>query len=175
MMKKIVFLLLVVGLLACNSDKSVESGENAQAETVDLNNLQGSAFAPVALGDNNETRILTKDFWVFEFYVSDSDFEGGKANRGRWYQFNMDGTFASGHWQQQTAYGSWKIDYSEQYPMIIIDSYKDSEDCAWQLHSLTPDQTEMSWVGGKGYANYADMAKLINLMTMPTKAQFGDE
>jgi hypothetical protein len=174
-MKKIVFFLLVAGFLACDSDKSVGNGDNAQTETGDLNNLQGSAFAPVALGDNNETRILTKDFWVFEFYVSDSDFEGGKANRGRWYQFNMDGTFASGHWQQQTAYGSWKIDYSERYPMIIIDSYKDSEDCAWQLHSLTPDQTEMSWVGGKGYPNYADMAKLINLMTMPTKKQFGDE
>lgn len=175
-MRKTLWLLLLLGFFACKNEKTntADTASNEPVE-VDLNSLTGSAAAPLAPGDNRETRILTNNFWVIEFYVSSTEGENKSWNRGRWYQFNKDGTFASGHWDKQTAYGTWTVDYTPKYPLVVIDSYNDAEDCAWHMQGVTPDESEMSMVGGEGYSNYADMVKAINLMTMPTKKQFGDE
>lgn len=163
-MKKILLLSFILIVIACN-----------QTEEKAVNRCTGTAAPALALGDNRETNILTKDFWVIEYYIGVRDFETQKSNRGKWYKFLKNGTFASGHWGERGCDGTWTIDYSTQYPLVILDSYDDNEDVAWHIQAVTPDLNEMSLVGGNGYSNYSDMVKAVNLLTMPTKKQFGDE
>ncbi len=163
-MKKIVFWLSLSSLVACNSETSNDPCKS------------GTALPALALGDNKEAKILTANYWVVEFYVSPDHFEERKGKRGQWYKFNKDGTFINGHWNDKMGCGgTWRLDYSTQYPIILVDSYNDAEDCGWQLQAMTPDQSEMSWVGTEGYPNHLDMVKAISLLTVPTRKQFGDE
>ncbi len=164
-MRRIVFLLLIVNLVACKKDEAADPCTS------------GTAMPALTIGDNRESNMLATHFWVIEHYVASdpAQFEAKKSNRGRWYKFNKDGTFQSGHWETQGCSGTWRMDYSTQYPLVIIDSYNDAEDFGWHIYSATPDMSEVSWVGAEGYPNYTDMVKTINLMSMPTKKQFGDE
>jgi len=43
------------------------------------------------------------------------------------------------------------------------------------MQGIPEDASEMSWVGTLNYPNYGDLVKALNLMTPPTKKQFGDE
>ncbi|MDX1942394.1 MAG: hypothetical protein SFU99_17655 [Saprospiraceae bacterium] len=165
-MRKIILLLLLVQFISCKEEP--RKGESAACA--------GGAVPALALGINRETNILTSNYWVIEFYVAQGEnFEPKKVNRGKWYKFNKDGTFQSGHWEVPGCSGTWRLDYSTQYPMFIVDSYNDAEDWAWHMQGVTEDNSEMSLVGAQGYSNYADLVKAINLLTPPTKKQFGDE
>lgn len=167
-MRNIILGLLLIQILAC---KNEQRAGNANPST-----CSGGAVPALALGDNRETNILTNNYWIIEFYVGHGEsFEPKKVNRGKWYKFNKDGTFQSGHWEALGCSGTWQLDYSSKYPMFIVDSFNDEEDWAWQLQGVTDDASEMSLVGAKGYSNYGDLVKAINLLTPPTKKQFGDE
>ena len=165
-MRIVIIFFLMFFLLACNQNTEQRGAEGCA----------GGAVPALALGNNRETNILTTNYWVIEFYVGQGEsFEPKKANRGKWYKFNKDGTFQSGHWEVPGCSGTWRVDYSTQYPMFIADSYNDAEDWAWHIQGVTEDNSEMSLVGAQGYSNYADLVKAINLLTPPTKKQFGDE
>jgi hypothetical protein len=162
-------MLALLLLYACNTDAAGGKGKAAKS---------GSAAPAQPAGDSPEEKLLMNNFWVIEYYISFKDFEGGKVNRGRWYRFKPDGTFANGHWGEQTGYGTWQLLYKdgENAAFIIDSATDDTEDAGWEIQQKSPSGDEMTWVGIKDYATvYGDLVKAINLLTAPTKKQFGDE
>ena len=139
-------------------------------------------FGPVLVPDlsRSESQILIKSYWVFEFYVDDqASLEQRKAGSGQWLQFNADGTFRGGHWNQQTHAGVWHINFGETYPRLWLDSNVDKQDAVWELQRVSGDQTEMGWrrVNDSGVGPYrrSIMCKMMNMMDMPTKQQFAGQ
>ncbi len=164
-MKRLIFIFLLAGALSCQSENKKNANDRCES---------GTAAPALSAGNSREARILTTHFWVIEFYVgvNEATYNRSKTMKGKWYKFNQDGTFVGGHWEEIGCKGTWRLDYSQQDPIVWIDSYDDSEDCGWQIQGISGDESEMSWVGAKGYISYADMVKAINLMTIPTKKQF---
>lgn len=156
------FIIVVVSFFACGPKDSTDKAS-------------GSAASPILAPDTRISQILQTNIWMIEYYISASDFEGGKKNRGRWFTFKKDGTFESGYWEKKTGSGSWYVEELGKYPIVKIDSYNDAEDAAWEIQGVPSDPTEMSWVGAKDYPNYADLVKMFNMLTPPTKAQFGEK
>lgn len=121
-----------------------------------------------------EGQLLIRNFWVFEFYIIPNDHEASVKNRGRWYTFNADGTFESGHWEEQTSKGTWYL-YNDGKYKVRLDAIDDAEDAEWELQ-FAGDGDVASWIGTSAFiGNKGVMSKVINLMTRPTKKQFGYE
>lgn len=161
-------ILIMISSFACNE-------KSANADKTTGNAVSGSAGTPVVAPDTPLSKILQTNIWMIEYYISSSDFEGGKKNRGRWYTFKKDGTFDSGYWEKKTSSGSWYVEELGKYPIVKIDAFNDAEDSAWEIQGIPADPYEMSWVGAKDYPNYGDLVKMFNMLTPPTKAQFGEQ
>jgi hypothetical protein len=166
-MKKLLFLIMLSVILLSCGEKGLSSGNATKGK--------GTAGAPVVPPNVREAQILTTNYWIIEHYISSTDFENGRANRGRWFLFKKDGTFECGHWEEKTSSGSWYLTLGGKNPVLTIDSFKDAEDSAWEMQGIPDDASEMSWVGSANYPSYGDLTKMLNLLTPPTKKQFGDE
>lgn len=178
-MNRIFFLFLIVTLAACKNDKTAENGATAAPTTTQ--NLPskaatGSFTAPMASGDSPLANMLTTDFWVFEFWIGKEDEPVSNLfNRGRWYNFNPDGTYTHGHWTEQIGHGSWRLQKEDGHDLLYLDSIVDEEDGTWDVQGVNRSQDAMTWVGESHTNVEGVITKVINLMTMPTKAQFGLE
>jgi len=178
-MKQILCCILLLGLWACAGDDKAGQQETQQASSTSspVGNAPGKgekgSFLPaVAPEDNPLVQVLTLDFWVFEFYVVD-EAAARAFNRGRWFRFYIDGTFESGHWQEKTGYGTWKIQDEEGKKMLYLDNIVDAEDAQWEIQGVNSTQDTMTWAGINKTGNAGVITKVINLLTRPTKAQFG--
>ncbi len=183
----------LLGLTACQNDAGT-SGEQTTEQAADNNTVANTApasaesavgdaprqaqtgsFLPARTPDSSPVvDILLKDFWVFEYYVVD-DPAMRAANKGLWFNFYPDGTFESGHWQEKAGYGSWSLRNEEGKRVLYLDNIVDALDGVWEVQGINKEQDTMTWVGMKN-SNYAGaITKVINLLTRPTKAQFGVE
>ncbi len=176
-MNKYLFLALSLSLFwACTDDAATtQEGASETTETTETAPT-GSIHSPSPAGDSHMEALLTKDYWVFEFYIpkDDSDMEAKLFNRGRWYRFNPDGTYENGHWQEVQGKGIWKYYVEDGQDKIWLDSANNKEDSEYKLKA-NGEGDAMSWVGSRRYNQSGIMIKAINLMTMPTKKQFGIE
>jgi hypothetical protein len=173
------FAMLLFSLLLVASCQNAEQvGEDGAANTAaPAAGNDGSFAAPISPGDSPTTDLITKDYWVIEFYVPfDNDYEKKMANKGRWYKFEKDGTFTCGQWQEDHSYGTWRYGTSVfGNPTIVADAKNDNLDAEWEFRP-SANGTEMSWAGQQSFGvEEGTMAKAISLMTKPTKAQFGVE
>jgi len=135
----------------------------------------GSFLSPAAPAASTTVTILLHNYWVFEHYIHSQEFEPGKSNEGRWYQFKPDGTFVAGQWEEIKSKGSWGMGVGENNAeMLNIDSDNDAEDAQWNLQ-ISRDGDEMSWVGARETTYQGHIIKVINLGSQPTKKQFGKE
>ena len=135
----------------------------------------GSFLSPVpSLAENPMVAMLTTDFWVFEFYVVD-DAAVRKANKGRWFRLQGDGTYESGVWQEKTGYGSWSVRDEAGKTMLYLDNIDDAQDEQWEIQGVNADKDTMTWSGISETNTSGAITKVINLLTRPTKAQFGVE
>ncbi|GJM36045.1 MAG: hypothetical protein DHS20C18_50460 [Saprospiraceae bacterium] len=177
-MNKYLFLLLSIGLFAACENPSTTTQEADVVTSSEPQSPQGSGRinAPTPAGDSYMESLLIKDYWVFEHYIpkDDTDMEAKLFNKGRWYNFNADGTYQSGHWQEQLGEGIWKYYEEDGQPKVWMDSKNDSEDSEYKLKA-NGEGDAMSWVGSTRYRQNGIMIKAISLMTMPTKKQFGVE
>ncbi len=173
-MKHLILLVLLAGAMACNGDGQKAQGETASTAGIVSNEPKGSFLPPLNPGESPLISILTKDFWVFEYYVAE-DAEARKVNKGRWFKFNPDGTFESGHWEEQTGYGSWRINEFEGNLVLYLDNIYDSQDGQWEIQGVNQEQDTMTWVGVNKTSTAGIITKVINLLARPTKAQFGVE
>jgi hypothetical protein len=129
---------------------------------------------PVDLG-HVETQALVRNYWVFEIVRDRNNPQNDRDKPGTWYQFNPDGTFTGGHWSQTTHQGSWRFRIQDGRAYLNVDSSDDGEDIQFELQGINADGDAMSWVSTKLYGNGGMMLKAINLLTIPTKEQFGVE
>ena len=184
-MKQTIFCILLLSLWSCTGDSNtqtqgqpeagaaLESAESPVAESP-IEGESGSFLPPIAPGEHPMVPILTRDFWVFEFYVID-DAAARALNRGRWYRLLEDGTFESGHWQQKTGNGSWRLQDEQGKVMLYLDNVVDAEDAQWEVQGVNKEQDTMTWAGVSKTNTAGVITKVINLLTRPTKAQFGVE
>lgn len=184
-MKKIfVLVLLAWSFYGCKSDQAPTEAEQSQAPGIDPGIYKpapagpGSFRSPIPVPiTSREAQVLTQQYWVFEYYIDPQTPTNNRPNRGRWYKINPDGTFESGHWDKKTAQGSWGLGRSEdqQFVTIHFDSSLDAEDSEYMIQGINDQDDAMSWVGTDYYGQGHIMVKVIKLLTMPTKKQFGVE
>ncbi|MCB0570581.1 MAG: hypothetical protein KDC66_12485 [Phaeodactylibacter sp.] len=178
-MKHLIWMALLVGAMACNGEgrkASGETGAQAAGSTAGVvnNEPKGSFLPPLNPGESPLIATLATDFWVFEYYVAE-DPEARKANKGLWFKFNPDGTYESGHWEEQIGYGSWRLAEFEGDLILSLDNIYDSQDGQWEIQGVNKDQDTMTWVGVNKTTTAGVITKVINLLSRPTKAQFGVE
>lgn len=177
---------LAIGLLSCKKENksagSVAAVENPQNP---IGNTIGSAAPPLTQPNTQETQLLTRSIWVAEFYVLPGATEGQLVpsfqNKGLWWQFNMDGTYAGGQWEKQLDYGTWtwrpgSTPY-EKHGVLFVDSATDDmRDAEFQVQGIEDTGDVMSWVKTGNFGNReAAMLKVIRMLSLPTKKQFGVE
>jgi hypothetical protein len=136
---------------------------------------KGFFLSPAAPAASPITTTLLTHYWIFEHYIHSQEFDAGKSNEGRWYQFKPDGSFIAGQWEETKSKGSWGLGVGEgDATVLTIDSDNNAEDAQWILQ-ISRDGDEMSWVGVRETSYQGHIIKVINLMTIPTKKQFGKE
>ena len=160
-------LALLLSASNCNQDSSGPSSLEVNGE---------AAPAQMPPNDMRETRILTSRFWVFEHWV-DVDRPGDTSNKGRWYRFYQDGTYDGGHWEDHNDHGTWFLRQGEEYTELFVDSeINDLKDAKWQIQGISGSEDAMSWVKTHEFGDKRGaMCKMMPLLSMPTKAQFGVE
>ncbi len=168
----LLLILAVIGLIACDSDTSnQQSGSNPAASQRATGGSVGQPVAPDL--DIPETSALLANYWVFEFYIDRKDRSKEGSRVGTWYRFLPDGTFTAGQWEEQTNSGVWSVRRANDKVLLTIDSNVDALDTEYDLQGMTQSQDAMSWVGTPRFDNSHIMLKAINLLTQPTKKQFG--
>jgi hypothetical protein len=172
-----------ISMLLCQCKSDSATG----ADTAGAATASAAAAAPAGGGsfrsplpvpmNTREAVTLTKNYWVFEYYIDPDNPINNRINRGRWYKLNPDGTFESGHWDQKTANGSWGLGKAEDnnYLMVHFDSSIDAEDSEFMIQGINDQEDAMSWVGTDLYKQGQIMIKAIQLLSIPTKKQFGIE
>jgi hypothetical protein len=151
-------------------------------------NVEAWAEPAVPAESNRETALLTKDYWVFEYYVIPGNQQQSILNRGLWYKLAMNGTFEYGHWEDYLGKGTWKLTYDSNMegrpkiagmtsiPVLVVDSETDNAyDMMWELSFGDYSGSEASFVASRYSQQPGVMCKTLNLMTQPTKKQFGYE
>ncbi|MFM9951689.1 MAG: hypothetical protein ACKV1O_27415 [Saprospiraceae bacterium] len=140
-----------------------------------LTPVEGAFKDPAPQAPSPTVAILTKGYWVIEHYIHAQQFEPGKSNSYRWYKLNTDGSFTAGQWDEVKSKGSWQMAFGENNePVVIIDSENDAEDAQWVVQ-IAGNEDDMAWTGIRATTYQGHFIKLISLMTMPTKKQFGLE
>jgi hypothetical protein len=172
----------------CQDDREAGAADERKEAAVS----EGSFVDPQPQEKTAEVLALCRDHWVFEYYVAD-DRQASLFNRGRWYIFQPDGTFVSGHWEEQTAKGSWQLEYSRDRTVVVVnsetgqpyngkpyelrlhlDSNNDREDASYII-AFNPLMDISSWTGMPKSQAKGIAIKAINLIDRPTKKQFGLE
>ena len=163
-------LLLLFAIVACKNENAANQDQPDQTEDV-----QSAADETPSKPKSREEQFLLKNFWVFEYYIIPNDHPKSVESRGRWYAFNEDGTFESGHWEEVTGKGTWTLFKDGSKTKVRCDAEDDTQDAEWELQ-FDQDGDVASWIGTSVYeSNKGVMGKVINLMTRPTKKQFGYE
>lgn len=156
--------------LSCNG----EQGNNPPAQTASQQpEVQGYANKPKAIEDSRYARLLVLNYWVFEKYYHPEK-PKKDLGKGRWFKFEKDGSFVSGRWEDQTASGSWRLYTRENKQFILLDSTNDKEDAEFEIQAINGEEDTMAWVGTEAYPEFKPVSLIItNLLSIPTKAQFG--
>lgn len=173
-MKNIIFIVLIAMLgFACTGEQSTGTDTADSTTATAPAQQQGTAATPMAPAQSGLTASLTKDFWVYEFYIDPKNKENNRNFRGKWFDLKPDGTFQSGHWEEITGNGSWLLLKGEDNKDLLrLDNVNDAEDAEF-IVQMNADGDQASWVGTDTYGHAGVMLKAINLMSQPTKQQFG--
>jgi hypothetical protein len=204
-MKYLLFLLPMVILVACKDDttagnktqmvkSTAEFASSHDSDTAtysplfihgipteeELNAPQSGmgGYGQLLVPDMNrmEAQVLTKNIWVFEFYIdTQASLPQTAQGTGQWMQFFPNGTFIAGHWQQQTHSGAWYMDYQQEHPRLTMDSNVDRMDAVWEIQAINGERDNMGWrrvPDAFGPYRKSIMGKVIELYDRPTREQF---
>lgn len=160
----------------CEKTPSADNPQGAGGTTV------GTSSPALTQPTNPTTQELVKSIWVAEFYVipsADGKLYPSIPNKGLWWRFNIDGTYVGGQWDKEFDHGSWfwkaGVGEYDKFGLLYIDSATDDmRDVEFQVQGISDNGTVMSWVKTENSGTREPgMLKMIPLMTMPTKRQFG--
>lgn len=182
-MKQILIILMtIVTFAACQNNTSgggnAATGEDATEESNPMmigdkvieGKNKGSFNLVNAPGRTAPVQMLAEKYWVVKGYIEHGDKEAQQKNVGRWYKFNLEGTFESGRWQEKTANGSWTFD--EETKTLHVDSNSDVEDSEW-ITQMTAKGGTMVIIGTKRYKQTHIQGKMVKLDSMPVEGEFG--
>lgn len=169
-------------MLNCADEPKNNNQQNGAAQTQSRqdDNLACSAgnfLNAIPPGNSYYEELLTRNWWVVEFYI-DTQGPKDRLNRnkaGRWYKFESDGTYTDGHWEEQVGNGSWKVTQREGKTFLFVDNKCNNRDGEWELQDANNAEDAMSWNAVKGFNDDGAIIKIINLLSRPTKKQFGYE
>lgn len=170
-MKKTVFFFLLIGILAaCKSEPAEPAGSGDEASVTETRPITPPEGGPIA-GPNKTPSMqtekllgfLTTGYWYVEVYVKINDREAGQANRGRWFQFNPDGTFSTGRYKGISAKGGWT--YDPKTALIYIDSEKNDQDGEWKIQ-MGKSGMVMILVGTERFGQNSIQMKLENYIEL---------
>ena len=130
---------------------------------------------PDPVPDTRESRLLLRNYWVFELFVVPRNRELSLASKGKWYKFSADGTFEAGYWQDYTTRGNWSLRYGGEFPLIHLNAENEALTGEYEIQGFSNDTEYSSWVGTARYGQKGHAAKVMNLLSIPTRRQFGVE
>lgn len=177
------FLLLVLSLGACQNESTTKTQQAVAAAPADTPVNTGKASAtnktgetglnkqPFAKPDSPQMervkRVLTTNYWVNTAYFKMSEKDANKKNQGNWYQFNPNGTFTFGHFEDELAKGAWKFDYKDgSIGQVHLQAENTDYSGLWSV-KIGSDEDMMIWVGTEAYNTNGVQQRLENLMFIP--------
>lgn len=174
-MRRFIFLFALSSIVfSCNNDQSQRNGTGEEPADTQPG-AQTPVDPPQPIPNTREAQLLLRDYWVFEYYIVPGNREESMANRGKWYKFNADGTFTAGHWKDFETTGTWSLYYGNEYPLIHLQAQNAALTGAYQVQGISNDTEYMSWMGIARYNQKGHAVKVMNLLTEPTRKQFGLE
>ncbi|MBR9920534.1 MAG: hypothetical protein GYB31_06815 [Bacteroidetes bacterium] len=175
-MKNIKFYLFtfVVASLAfagCQEEpSSAETNPEENGAVIQDADVVSSDGMPVITGPDGlispQTRSmlenLTRDYWYIEQWVEikqqKRDRESGEANRGRWFNFSMDGSVTAGKLDKEDDKGSWEYEPKDAHLVLNLEEQGNME---FSL-KMANDGRVMLWVGTERYNQNNIQLKLEN-------------
>lgn len=162
-----------LSVIACNQQQGGNTSNTVSNEATFEGCGAGKAAPAQPPPASIETDLLLKHYWVWEFCIYGENPELGRAMEGRWFQFKPDGTFEYGQWETLVCRGTWSLRTVKGKLRIKLDAEIDDHDSEFEIQGHTDDA--MSWVGTNTYNQSSMIIKTINLLTRPTRKQFGRE
>lgn len=181
MQKSIFFLLLCVfSLTACQNEGGTTQqaaattdapANGTKTSATDKTGETGVNDSPFAKPDTPQKervhRVLTTNYWVNTAYFKMSEKDANRKNQGNWYQFNPDGTFTFGHFEEELAKGKWSFDYKdEKVGQVHLQADNTDYSGMWSV-KIGSDEDLMIWVGTEQYNTNGVQQRLENLMFIP--------
>jgi hypothetical protein len=146
----------VLGSLGCENDP-----KNPGSTTDPVKNNPSNQNPPKEI--TGRMKYVVGQIWWYEAYVSDNT-EYCKDQRGKWFQFNADGSFVYGKYQDQIDSGTWS--YDEPKETLYLSNPGGSETLEWKtMMSHTNDQ--MVFLGPPRGQNGGDQTMLRPYLQKP--------
>ncbi len=179
------FFLLVLSLGACQNESSSTTQQAVAGTTADVETPvnTGKTSATDKTGETNPNRkifaspdtpqlervkrVFTTNYWVNTAYFKMSEKGANKKNQGNWYQFNPDGTFTFGHFEEELAKGNWSFDYKDgSVGQVHLQAENTDYSGMWNV-KIGSDEDLMIWVGTEVYNTNGVQQRLENLLFIP--------
>lgn len=162
-----IFLVFAIAFSACQNDPPQDANESGEGITPTPIEKPAQPAAPTLEQTSEQTQrlrdALTNNYWYIEGWVQMNSPEASQSNRGRWYQFNEDGTFTSGQYKKTTGKGTWS--YSPSLARIHLESENFNETAEFTIKMATNNQV-MIWVGTERYEQTGTQCKLENYVAL---------
>ncbi|RMF22331.1 MAG: hypothetical protein D6765_14410 [Bacteroidetes bacterium] len=162
------YLMLSAALLffLTSCQNGCNSGPNAQSNTESVEQLP----PPVNEEEARARRALTNNYWVVNFFHRIRDPQANRANQGRWYKFNPDGTYECGQFEKTFCKGKWRLFLEGNRARLDLDAEIPEEDGEWMMQMASTEDI-MIWVGTERYGTNNVQMRLENLLFIPKNRQ----
>jgi hypothetical protein len=161
----LLFLTIALGSCASDENNNNNKANNSNNSNPYSNNaiITMEDVRSAAEGITGRMKYVVGHIWWYEGYVTSRQ-EYKSEQRGKWFQFNPDGTFIYGKWQEKLGEGTWR--YEEDTQKLFTSTPGGTENLEWEtMMSHTNDQ--MVWLGPPRGQNGGDQCMLRPYLQRP--------
>ncbi|MEY3051362.1 MAG: hypothetical protein RLY31_1147 [Bacteroidota bacterium] len=120
--------------------------------------------APSSEQQSRVIRVLTDRYWSVWGLVKINDPAANNLNKGVWFQFNPDGSYLYGQFDDSIGKGAWTFDGNQA--TLLMDSELLGDDREWRI-KIGNAEDEMLWIGTTRFANTNVQLKLKKYDAIP--------